>query len=76
MCCSKTYLLSTNLKKIELLLKKFPEFLQVHRSYIINLNQVEEIAELALFIYQHKIPIGRSYKEYLRKRLPIFRIST
>ena len=51
--------------------EKFPasKFVRVHRSYIINLDKIDAIDESDLIIYNHPIPIGKTYRENLMKRL-------
>lgn len=53
--------------------EKLPEdqFIQVHKSYIINSKMVSKISGNELFISDHKIPIGRTYKPNLLKQLKI-----
>ena len=62
------YLLNSSLKVIE---EKFPssKFIRVHRSYIINLDKVNAIDENDLIINDHPIPVGKTYRETLMKRL-------
>lgn len=62
------YLLNSSLKVVE---EKFPSsrFVRVHRSYIVNLDKVEAIEESDLIINNNRIPIGKTYKEPLMKRL-------
>ncbi|MFD1614502.1 LytR/AlgR family response regulator transcription factor [Gelatiniphilus marinus] len=52
---------------------KLPEnqFFQVHKSFIINRKFVDKISGNTLFIKDHKIPIGRTYKQDLLKQLKI-----
>jgi len=47
------------------------QFAQVHKSYIINVNQVDKISGNTLFIADKKIPIGRTFKQELLKTLNI-----
>lgn len=65
----KEYLISQTLKKFCEEFDGKPEFMRVHRSYFVNLTQVEEIGELALHIGKMRIPFSRSYKEELIGRL-------
>lgn len=44
-------------------------FLRVHRSFVINKNQVQEFNSLSVTIQGTLIPIGRSYKEEARDQL-------
>ncbi len=52
---------------------KLPEnqFIQVHKSFIINRKYVEKISGNTLYIKENKIPIGRTYKQELLKQLKI-----
>lgn len=53
-----------NLKEFE---TKLPsdEFVRVHRSYIVSLNQVDVIARNEIMLGMHHIPIGDSYRQTL-----------
>ena len=68
---SKEYLLSITLKLIE---QKLPEslFLRIHRSYLINISQVEEVLENHVLIAQKVIPLGAGLKEKLLQRIHTF----
>lgn len=52
---------------------KLPEnqFIQVHKSYIVNSKFVDKISGNILFIKTNKIPIGRTYKQELLKALGV-----
>ncbi|NMH87019.1 LytR/AlgR family response regulator transcription factor [Flavivirga algicola] len=52
---------------------KLPEsqFIQVHKSYIVNSKFVDKISGNTIFVKAHKIPIGRTYKQELLKALGI-----
>lgn len=53
-----------NLKDFE---TKLPEhnFIRVHRSYIVSLNQVDSISRSEITIGSHVIPIGNAYRQML-----------
>lgn len=53
--------------------KKLPEnqFIQVHKSYIINSKFVSKISGNVLFVQDNKIPIGRTYKQDLLVKLGV-----
>ncbi len=54
----------------ELLSKLPPNFVRVHRSYIINLKYITGMKANELFISDiTSIPVGRSYKQSLKNRL-------
>lgn len=65
---NKEYLLSITLKTIE---EKLPGliFLRTHRSYIINLAHVDEVAEGHVIIAQKAIPLSAGLKEQLLQRI-------
>jgi DNA-binding LytR/AlgR family response regulator len=56
---------------LKAILMKLPpdQFLQVHRSYIVNVNRINTINRNSLLIWNeqvnHVIPIGKSYREHL-----------
>jgi DNA-binding LytR/AlgR family response regulator len=65
---NKEYLLVMTLKNIA---KKLPpkHFLRVHRSFIVNLSQINEIATNHIVIQKKAIPISKSLKDELLNRL-------
>ena len=65
---NKEFMLSITLKGIEDKILS-NAFLRVHRSYIINLAQVDEVAENHVIIGQKAIPISGAMREDLLKRL-------
>lgn len=40
-----------------------PCFLQVHRSWIVNIRKVKEIERMRIVIGGERIPVGDSYKQ-------------
>lgn len=46
-------------------------FLRVHQSYIVNLNQVDGFQGNRLFIDEHEIMIGRRYQDYVKAVLGV-----
>ena len=67
---TREYLLSITLKIIE---DKLPSqlFLRIHRSYMINIAQVDEVAESHVMIAQKPIPLSAGLKEQLMERIKI-----
>jgi DNA-binding LytR/AlgR family response regulator len=65
---NKEYLLSITLKTIE---DRLPHriFLRTHRSYIINLDNVDEVAEDHVIIAQKPVPLSAGLKERLLQRI-------
>jgi DNA-binding LytR/AlgR family response regulator len=64
----KSHIVHSTLKKIE---DKLPSdiFLKVHRSYIINLSKIIDIEDNSVLIKQDIIPVSRSNRSELMKRL-------
>ncbi|WP_340075149.1 LytTR family DNA-binding domain-containing protein [Leptobacterium sp. I13] len=65
---NKNYVVHSTLKKIE---SKLPDdiFLKVHRSYIINLKKIIDIEDNSVLIAKDVIPVSRSNRPELMKRL-------
>jgi DNA-binding LytR/AlgR family response regulator len=65
---SKNHIVHTTMKKIE---EKLPNdlFLKIHRSYIINLKQIIDIEDNSVLIKKEVIPVSRSNRPELMKRL-------
>ena len=66
----KNYVVHSTLKKIE---EKLPDsiFLKVHRSFIINLKKIIDIEDNSILIKKDIIPVSRSNKHELMKRLDL-----
>ncbi len=64
----REYLLVMTLKDID---EKLPQnhFLRIHRSYIINISQIEEVAGTHVVISKKAIPMSREMRTELLKRL-------
>ncbi len=64
----KEYLLVITLKDLD---EKLPQkhFLRIHRSFIVNISQIDEIANTHVVISKKAIPISKALKEELLKRL-------
>lgn len=65
---NKEYLLATTLKTIEEKLA-MPSFLRIHRSYIVNLAHIDEVADGYIIIAQKSIPLSAGLKEQLLQRI-------
>jgi len=65
---TKDYKVHNTLKKIK---EKLPEttFIQIHRSYIINFTKIIDIEDNSLLIKKSVIPISRSNRPELMRRL-------
>ncbi|AXT62720.1 DNA-binding response regulator [Aquimarina sp. AD10] len=64
----KNYTVHSTLKKIE---EKLPEdtFLKIHRSYVINIKRIIDIEDNSVLIDKDVIPVSRSNRPELMKRL-------
>ncbi len=64
----KNHIVHSTLKKVE---DKLPPniFLKVHRSYVINLSKIIDIEDNSVLIKQDIIPVSRSNRSELMKRL-------
>ena len=66
----KNYVVHSTMKKIE---EKLPQslFLKVHRSYIINVKKIIDIEDNSVLIQKDVIPVSRSNRPELMKRLDL-----
>ncbi len=64
----KEYLLSITLKSFEEKLT-IQNFIRIHRSYVINLSNVEEVTENHVMIHQKAIPFSAALKENLMQHI-------
>lgn len=61
-CCEDKYLASYPLKHwLEILPAK--HFIQIHRSYIVNITHIQKVTASKVFMHNYTIPIGRVYKK-------------
>lgn len=51
------------------------KFVQVHRSYIINIDQIAQIKSSTLVIANENIPVSKKYKEFVFKKLNLLNSS-
>ena len=68
---NKEYLLSVTLKAIEEKLSA-NIFIRIHRSYFININQIEEVGDNYVLIGGKPIPMSAGLKESLLQRIQTF----
>ena len=43
------------------------DFIRTHKSFIVAKNKIKQIEGNRIFINEHKIPIGQTYKENVNK---------
>ena len=67
-CCDKSFLLVITLKDLD---KKLPQehFMRIHRSYVINLSQVDEVANTHVVIAKKAVPLSKAYRKNFMERL-------
>ena len=64
------YLLPITLKAVEAKLSG-KGFLRVHRSYMVNVSQISVIDELHLMVGEYKIPLSKTFKPELIRRISL-----
>ena len=67
---TKNYIVHSAMKKIEDILPK-DLFLKIHRSFIINITKIIDIEDNSVLIAKDVIPISRSNKTELLKRINV-----
>lgn len=63
----KPILTLMSLTKIEEVLPE--NFLRIHRSYIINLNAIESIERMRVYIKNEPLPVSESYKDVFNEKI-------
>jgi len=66
----KSYVTYSTLKNMEEKLTD-PNFLKVHRSYIVNITKIEDIRGNTIYVHGSQIPVGKAHKDELVGRLNI-----
>lgn len=66
----KKYITHNTIKNLEDKISR-SSFMKVHRSYIINIDKISNIRENGLFISGKEIPVSKSHKQEVLKRLNI-----
>jgi len=69
-CGEKQYLVRSTLREF---VEKLPAdlFLQVHKSYCVNIKHISAIDHRHIWIKNFEVPIGRSYLETLKNKLQL-----
>jgi len=62
------YLIGSTLKAVEQKLAEH-QFVRTHRSTIVNLKVIDGIEEDVILIREHKLPIGKTYRDDFMKRI-------
>ena len=66
----KKYITHNTIKNLEEKVNRLC-FIKVHRSYIININKIDDIRENDLYIKGNEIPVSKAHKADVLKRLNI-----
>ena len=66
----KSYITYSTLKNMEEKLIG-PTFIKVHRSYIVNINKIDDIRGNTIYLLGNQVPIGKGHKEEVAARLNI-----
>ena len=66
----KSYITYSTLKNMEEKLAG-QVFIKVHRSYIININKIDDIRGNTIYVQGNTIPVGKGHREELASRLNI-----
>jgi DNA-binding LytR/AlgR family response regulator len=66
----KKHILSYTLKKVQEKLNDH-RFLRIHRSYVINTHKIDSLVDNYVIIQNHKLPVGKSYKEELMNTIAL-----
>jgi DNA-binding LytR/AlgR family response regulator len=67
---AKNYVTYSTLKNLEEKLNG-SAFLKVHRSFIVNINKIDDIRGNTIYLQGNQIPIGKGHKDELVRRLNI-----
>jgi DNA-binding LytR/AlgR family response regulator len=67
---SRNYTTYSTLKNLEEKLNG-GKFLKVHRSFIVNINKIDDIRGNTIYLQGNQIPIGKGHKDELARRLNI-----
>lgn len=65
----REYLITQPLKQMGESLAERPEFMRIHRSFIVNLTQIEEIGDVFVTIHNRQIPLNKTSKDELTAQL-------
>ena len=65
---NREYVLSITLKSIEEKMS-MQLFMRIHRSYLINITHVDEVAENHVMIDKKSVPLGAGMREQLMQRI-------
>jgi len=66
----KSYITYSTLKNMEEKLIG-PIFVKVHRSYIVNINKIDDIRGNTIYLLGNQVPIGKGHKDEVAARLNI-----
>ena len=67
----KKFIVSATLKKVEEKLIHLP-FYRIHRSYLVNLQNIDKVSRDDVYIGEHCLPLSKKYREGFYKRIATF----
>ncbi len=62
----KTYFIRSSIKQFLEDLPDAIEYLQIHRSYVVRMDNIQEVGKKVLVVLNEEIPIGRKYAQELK----------
>lgn len=65
----KSLMILSTMKNMEEQLSAFPQFIRVHKSYIVNITHITEINGNQMSLGKHIVTIGSTYKDTVALRL-------
>lgn len=65
----KSLMILSTMKNMEEQLSAFPQFIRVHKSYIVNLSHITEVDGNNMKLGKHCVTIGSTYKDIVAARL-------
>ncbi len=63
------------MKGFEETLQAYPDFIRVHKSYIVNLRHIDEVDGNTIRIKKQDIVIGNTYKDEVYKALNMHKLT-
>ncbi len=70
----KPLMILSTMKNMEEQLLSYPQMVRVHKSYIVNIRHITELAGSNIHTASHEIPIGNTYKDKVTEVFNKYRI--
>jgi DNA-binding LytR/AlgR family response regulator len=65
---NQKYIVGSNLKVLENKLSEY-QFIRIHRSYLINMKAIDSIDVDFVYINQHRLPLGKTYRDEFMEKI-------